>query len=76
LWSYGVFKEERIMVYGHFITDSIGNKEFFVEGCSYCRMSAGGQHEASCPLNPLVNKRNAKRIKKPGFIAWEYLSGA
>ena len=37
------------MVYGHYIEDTVGNKRFFVEGCSYCRMSTGGQHESICP---------------------------
>lgn len=37
------------MVYGHFITDTVGNERFFVEGCNYCQMSSGGQHEPKCP---------------------------
>ena len=38
------------MEYGHEIIDTCGNKRFFVEGCTYCSMSTGGQHEPSCPL--------------------------
>ena len=37
------------MVYGNYITDTAGNTRFFVYGCSYCRMSTGGQHEENCP---------------------------
>ena len=38
------------MVYGHYVEDAIGNKRFFIEGCSYCQMSTGGQHKATCPM--------------------------
>lgn len=37
------------MVYGHYITDTAGAKRFFTEGCMYCSMSIGGQHEPNCP---------------------------
>jgi hypothetical protein len=40
------------MVYGYEITDTAGNKKFVVEGCTYCHMSAGGQHELNCPYSP------------------------
>ena len=39
------------MEYGHFITDSAGNKTFFVEGCTNCSMLTGGLHESNCPCN-------------------------
>lgn len=38
------------MEYGYEITDTAGNKRFFVEGCSYCAMSTGGHHQVQCPL--------------------------
>lgn len=41
-----------MMEYGYEITDTAGNKRFFVEGCTYCSMSTGGIHEAHCPCNP------------------------
>ena len=41
------------MVYGHYITDTAGNERFFVEGCNYCRMSTGGQHESNCPCKDI-----------------------
>ena len=37
------------MEYGYEITDTIGSKTFFVEGCSCCSMSTGGLHEVNCP---------------------------
>ena len=39
------------MEYGYEITDTAGNKRFFVEGCIYCSMSTGGLHEQHCPLS-------------------------
>ena len=39
-----------MMEYGYEITDTAGNKAFFVEGCTYCSMSTGGLHEVNCPL--------------------------
>jgi len=39
------------MEYGYYITDTAGNRRFFIEGCSYCHMSTGGLHEADCPLS-------------------------
>ena len=47
-------REEKEMVYGYYITDTVGNKHFFIEGCSYCQMSTGGQHEPNCPLRRSV----------------------
>ncbi len=47
------------MVYGYYITDTAGNKRFFVEGCNYCSMSTGGQHQAECPC------KNLKVADKP-----------
>lgn len=41
------------MIYGHYITDTGGNKSFFTEGCNYFRMSTGGQHESNCPCKDL-----------------------
>ena len=37
------------MEYGHEIIDTVGNKTFFVEGCTWCRMSTAGIHEIGCP---------------------------
>ena len=37
------------MEYGYEITTTAGDKTFFVEGCTCCRMSTGGQHEMNCP---------------------------
>ena len=51
-----------IMVYGHYITDTVGNERFFIEGCNYCRMSAGRQHEPNCPC------RDIKVSDKPARI--------
>ena len=45
------------MEYGYEITDTAGNKRFFVEGCTYCSMSTGGLHETGCPLYPPANKK-------------------
>lgn len=39
------------MEYGYEITNTAGEKTFFVEGCTYCRMSTGGLHELDCPCN-------------------------
>lgn len=39
------------MEYGYKITDTAGNRTFFVEGCTYCSMSTGGLHEQHCPLS-------------------------
>ncbi len=38
------------MEYGYEIVDAAGNRQFFVEGCTYCQMSTGGQHNLDCPL--------------------------
>ena len=38
------------MEYGHYIETTGGEKYWFREGCTYCRMSTGGQHEYNCPL--------------------------
>ncbi len=49
------------MVYGYYIKDTVGNEHFFTEGCSYCRMSTGGQHEPNCPCKDLeISDRPAK----------------
>lgn len=40
------------MEYGYYITDTAGNRTWFTEGCTYCSMSTGGQHEQHCPFNP------------------------
>ena len=41
------------MVYGHYIKDTAGNEHFFAEGCNYCRMSTGWQHESNCPARDI-----------------------
>ncbi len=41
------------MVYGYYITDTVGNERFLTEGCNYCRMSTGGQHETNCPMKDI-----------------------
>lgn len=47
------------MVYGHYISDTLGNERFFVEGCMYCSISTGGQHEFDCPARDIkVADRN------------------
>ena len=51
------------MVYGHYITDTVGNERFFVEGCSYCRMSIGGQHEANCPCRDIKIADRETRLR-------------
>ena len=48
------------MEYGHEIIDSAGNKTFFVEGCAYCLMSTGGEHERRC--KPLVVEPLIKEV--------------
>ena len=50
-----------MIVYGHYITDTAGNRRFFTEGCSYCRMSTGGQHEINCPC---ANLKVADEVKE------------
>lgn len=40
------------MTYGHYETNTIGEKRFIAEGCSYCSMSTGGQHSSFCPYKP------------------------
>ncbi len=55
------------MVYGYYITDTAGNKRFFVEGCKYCSMSTGGQHEDACPYKtlaidyPIIHNKKKKK---------------
>jgi len=51
-----------MIVYGHYITDTIGNEHFFVEGCSYCRMSTGGLHEPNCPMKDIKVADRLARI--------------
>ena len=41
------------MTYGYYISDTVGNKRFFIEGCTCCRMSTGGQHESNCPYKDI-----------------------
>ena len=49
------------MVYGYYIKDTAGNERFFTEGCSYCRMNTGGQHEPTCPIKDVkVSDRPAR----------------
>jgi len=48
------------MVYGHYITDSVGNESFFLEGCTYCRISTGGLHEPDCPMKDKVAEKPRK----------------
>ena len=69
------------MVYGHYIPDTVGNERFFVEGCNYCRMSTGGQHESNCPCRDVkVADRESKllEIRDNSFIkygeAWQRLA--
>lgn len=57
------------MVYGHYIEDTSGGKRFFVEGCMYCQMSTGGQHEPHCPCKdikvadiPVINPVEGKEV--------------
>jgi len=37
------------MPYGHYVETTDGRKYWFTEGCEYCQMSTGGQHEYDCP---------------------------
>ncbi len=66
------------MVYGYYITDTTGEKRFFVEGCSYCRISTGGQHEDKCPLRELTVAERLQQIRNKSMqelgAAWEYLA--
>ena len=69
------------MEYGYFITDTGGNRKFFVEGCSYCRMSTSGQHELHCYLYqplPEMNDQKLAVIRERSYIkygvAWQYLA--
>ena len=50
------------MVYGHYISDTAGTEHFFIEGCSYCRMSTGGQHESNCPMKDIKVADKPARI--------------
>jgi hypothetical protein len=72
------------MVYGYYIKDTVGNETFFTEGCMYCHMSTGGQHEPNCPCKDVkVADRPARiphirQIREKSFRelgdAWEYLA--
>lgn len=61
------------MVYGHYIADTSGNERFFVEGCSYCHISTGGQHEANCPCKDITvaNRLHEIRWKSVGGVSQE-----
>ena len=50
------------MVYGYYITATAGNERFFTEGCNYCQMSTGGQHEPNCPLKDIKVADRLARI--------------
>lgn len=50
------------MVYGYYITDTAGNERFFIEGCKYCQMSTGGQHEENCPCKDLKMADRPKKV--------------
>lgn len=62
------------MTYGHYITDTLGNRKFFIEGCSYCNISTSGQHMYDCPCKDL----KIAEIRHNSFIkydaAWKELS--
>lgn len=49
------------MEYGHEITSTGGAKTFFVEGCTYCRMSTAGVHEPDCPCAKNVQGLTLRR---------------
>jgi len=36
------------MEYGYWVTNTVGENTFFVEGCTCCSMSTGGLHEPHC----------------------------
>ena len=67
------------MEYGYEIMDTVGNKSFFVEGCTYCSMSTGGQHESHCPcsqkervIEPFTNEELNKLIRGEVVVARNY----
>ncbi len=37
------------MTYGYTTITTDGKRIFHIEGCTYCFMSTGGQHETNCP---------------------------
>lgn len=53
------------MVYGYFIKDTVGSERFFIEGCSYCLISTGGQHEANCPCKDIQVADREKKLNIP-----------
>lgn len=68
------------MTYGYYLTNEIGNQRFFVEGCSYCCISTGGQHEGNCPMKDLKivpNEGNCpmKIADIPNYPFWRYITG-
>lgn len=61
------------MVYGHYITTTDGRKVWFSEGCEYCRISTGGQHESNCPYKDIkIAEIREESFRKLGE-AWQYL---
>ncbi len=69
------------MVYGHYYTTSDGTEHFFVEGCSHCQMSTGGQHEPNCPLKDVKVADKQARLEEIRECshrelgdAWRYLA--
>jgi len=56
------------MVYGHYITDTAGNEHFFTEGCNYCRISTGGQHEPNCLCRDMKVSDKLREWTKLNFI--------
>jgi len=62
------------MVYGHYIEDTVGNKMFFVEGCNYCSMSTGGQHESNCPERDIRVVDIPARILDTLGGTWKYVA--
>jgi len=59
------------MVYGHYITDTVGNERFFAEGCSYCHMSTGGQHEFNCPCKDIKINDKLREWTKLNFVIFK-----
>lgn len=61
-------------MYGHYIEITTGQKTWFTEGCEYCHMSTGGQHETDCPCKDIKIAEIRERSHRELGDAWQYLA--
>ena len=62
------------MEYGYYIETTSGQKTWFSEGCTCCRMSTGGQHESHCPYVRAKITEIRERSHRELGDAWRYLA--